>query len=352
MSGSKPPHFDSVLAGVGPPSELSVNDDTAFVGEHASVVRIKHLIARVAPTNAPVLITGESGTGKEILATDVHRRSMRHDRPFVAVNCAAIAPNLEESELFGHVAGAFTGADRRRAGRFELAHKGTIFLDEIGDMPLALQVKLLRILEAGEYVPVGAESSYRCDARLIAATNHDLEKLVNEGRFRADLYYRLCVVRIDVPPLRERREDVPLLTAYFAQRFAASYGRCGPTLAPDFAEFLARYDFPGNVRELANIIHHAVILAEEDRLSVDLVPSYLLRRLDAAAPVLALTGRFRDAKRRLVEQFERGYLLSAIQEAGGIVSRAARLAGISERVFHQKMRTYGIHGQGFRRGPS
>jgi DNA-binding NtrC family response regulator len=330
---------------------VSAADPRSFVGEHASVVRIRHVIERVAPTGAPVLITGESGTGKEILATDVHRRSTRHDRPFVAVNCAAIAPNLEESELFGHVAGAFTGAERRRAGRFELAHKGTIFLDEIGDMPLGLQVKLLRILEAGEYVPVGAESACRCDARLIAATNQDLEKLVSEGRFRSDLYYRLCVVRIDVPPLRERREDIPLLAAHFARRFAEVYGRGGPTLAPDFAEFLARYDFPGNVRELANIIHHAVILAEEDRLSMDVIPPYLLRRLDAAAPVLALTGCFHDAKRRLVEQFERGYLLSAIRESGGIVSRAARLAGISERVFHQKLRAYGLQGHSFRRGP-
>lgn len=349
MNGTKRSPVDGGWARLVPPTESRSDEERVFVGEHASVVQIRHLIARVAPTSAAVLITGESGTGKEILACDVYRGSTRRNRPFVAVNCAAIAPNLEESELFGHEAGAFTGADRRRAGRFELAHEGTIFLDEVGDMPLPLQVKLLRILEAGEYLPVGGESPCRCDVRLIAATNENLEKLVDEGRFRADLFYRLCVVRIDVPPLRERREDIPLLIAHFAHRFAESYGRKALTLAPDLTEFLERYHFPGNVRELANIIHHAVILAEEDRLSLDLIPPYLLRRLNAAVPALEFTGRFHDAKRRLIEQFERGYLVSAIKQSGGIISRAARLAGISERVFHQKLRAYGLHGLSFRR---
>jgi transcriptional regulator with GAF, ATPase, and Fis domain len=223
----------------------------------------------VAGTDASVLISGETGTGKELVARAIHARSPRKDRPLVKVNCAALAPGLVESELFGHEKGAFTGASERRTGRFELADGGTIFLDEVGEIPLETQVKLLRVLQEREFERAGGSQTLRVDVRVIAATNRDLEKTIAEGKFRQDLFYRLNVFPLRVPPLRERKGDVPLLVHHFAQRHAARVGRPIAAVSDATLELLVRYPWPGNVRELENVIERAVILARGPVLEID-----------------------------------------------------------------------------------
>jgi formate hydrogenlyase transcriptional activator len=218
-------------------------------------------VEQVAPSHSSVLITGETGTGKELVAHAIHRASPRNRGPLVALNCAALPPTLIESELFGHEKGAFTGATARRAGRFELAHRGTIFLDEIGDLPLDLQAKLLRVLESGEYQRIGSADTIKVDVRVIAATNRNLEQEIERGRFRLDLFYRLSVFPIHVPPLRERRDDVPVLVAHFVRRKAERVGRTIDRVPREALAELTQYDWPGNVRELENVIERAVILS-------------------------------------------------------------------------------------------
>jgi DNA-binding NtrC family response regulator len=317
-----------------------------LVGEDVKIEEIRALIDQIAATDAPVLITGESGTGKEIVARTLHDRSARRRGPYVCVNCGAIAPMLEESELFGHVAGAFTGAIGRKRGKLELADGGTLFLDEVGEMSPVLQVKLLRALQTGEVSPVGMAECRYCDVRVVAATNQDLERGLREGSFRRDLYYRLNVLRLEIPPLRERPGDILLLARHFVRGYAASYGRPEPEMGPGFEEALLGYDYPGNVRELENVIHRAVVLAREGRLTPGLLPAELRRRTEAAV----VPAGFHAAKQIAVERFERDYLTAALRDCGGIVSRAARRCGLSERNFHEKLSRYGIEGQSFRAG--
>ncbi|MEA2603866.1 MAG: two-component system, NtrC family, response regulator HydG [Acidobacteriota bacterium] len=309
------------------------------------------MVDQVAATDAPILITGESGTGKEIIARELHLRSQRRPAPFVPVNCGALTETLVESELFGHLPGAFTGAVVRKRGKFEAAEGGTLFLDEIGETSPAFQVKLLRTLQSGEYSPVGMAETRSCNVRVIAATNRDLPASMEEGSFRRDLYYRLSVIRLEIPPLRERPGDIPLLVRHFAASFAASYCKPELHLEPDFEELLARHHWPGNVRELENVVHRAVILCRGRSLSSHLLPPEL--RAGAWRPAAgpgAAPSNFHEAKQVAIEQFERDYLVAVLRDCGGIVSRAAGRSGLSERNFHEKLNRYGIDGQSFR-GP-
>jgi transcriptional regulator with GAF, ATPase, and Fis domain len=242
-----------------------------IVGRSPALQRVLHLVESVATTDAAILIRGETGAGKEVIAELIHRLSVRRGGPLVKFNCTAIPTGLLESELFGHERGAFTGAIARRIGRFELAHEGTLFLDEIGDLPLDLQPKLLRVLEEREFERVGSTQTIPSDVRIIAATNRPLEELVEEGQFRDDLYYRLNVFPIDLPPLRERTEDIPLLVRHFVMQHAGKLGRRIEYISPDVMETLVRHPWPGNVRELKHVLHRAVILSEGKSLQLPLL---------------------------------------------------------------------------------
>jgi len=312
--------------------------------------QIFETIQKVAETDLSVLVRGESGTGKELVAQALHQRSARRARPFVAVNCAAISRELVESELFGHEKGAFTGADARRIGKFEAASGGTIFLDEIGDMAPETQAKVLRVLQERSFEPVGGNRAVTVDVRVVAATHRDLEAEVKAGRFREDLYYRLKVVEVTLPPLRERLEDVPLL----AQRFLDQvYERLGRERKPISAEALARlvtHSWRGNVRELRNAIERAAVLAP----GAEIQPSDFA--LDGEPAVtsgdpLVLPGvPFRDAKRHTVESFERAYLIKALREHGGNVSRTAEAIGMVRQSLQQKIRELDLRSEDWTEG--
>ncbi len=301
---------------------------------------------QVADTDATVLLTGESGTGKDLIARILHENSSRCISPFIALNGGAVPESLMESELFGHTKGSFTGAVTTQLGKFEAADGGTIFLDEISEMSTATQVKLLRVLQSGEYSRVGEPESRYCDVRVVAASNQDLQRLVVQGKFRADLYYRLNVIRLHLPPLRERPGDVPLLADYFLRLFAKTYHKPNINLSPAVNAVLSQHDYPGNIRELENILHRAVIFCRGSQILLrDLPPE-----LTAQGMTLGRSRRkgFHEAKSDAVEEFERGYLTSTLRRCGGIVSRAADRAGLSERVFHEKLKRYGIKGKMFR----
>jgi formate hydrogenlyase transcriptional activator len=244
------------------------------VGNSRALIKVLQQVETVAPTDSTVLILGETGCGKELFARAIHSHSKRKGRPLVKLNCGAIPTGLVESELFGHMKGAFTGALERRMGRFELADGGTLFLDEVSELPLDTQVKLLRVLQEHEFEPLGSSRTLRVNVRIIAASNRDLEKAVQEGRFRADLYYRLNVLPIPVPPLRERRSDIPLLTSFFVERFARQLGKQSIAIAQETIDVLTQYDWPGNIRELQNVIERAVVLSRGPilRLGRDLLP--------------------------------------------------------------------------------
>ncbi|MBK9387961.1 MAG: sigma-54-dependent Fis family transcriptional regulator [Planctomycetes bacterium] len=299
------------------------------------------LAERVARTTTTVLLLGESGTGKEVLARRIHALSERARGPFVGVNCAALPPDLAEAELFGHERGAFTGADRARAGRFESAHGGTLFLDEIGEMPLALQAKLLRVLQEREIQPLGSDRTKRIDVRVIAATHRDLEAEVRAGRFREDLYYRIRVFVVRLPPLRERSEDLPELAEHFVARCAAQMGRARPSLAPDALAALQAHTWPGNVRELENAIERALILCEGERIDA--------RHLGALAlPGRARSGASSSAIFELppggmpLAELERVAIESALRQAGGNVAEAARLLDLDRGTLRHRLRKYGL----------
>jgi len=316
-----------------------------MVGCGAAMRGVFEQVEKVAETDLTVLVRGESGTGKELVAQALHHRSARASRPFVAVNCAAIHRELVESDLFGHEKGAFTGADARRVGRFEAADGGTIFLDEIGDMPLETQAKVLRVLQERQLERVGGSRSIPVDVRIVAATHRDLEKEVCEGRFREDLYYRLHVVPIELPPLRDRREDVPALAVCFLDRFAGRTPHAKPVLSAEALARLARHDWPGNVRELRNVVERAAVLASGPEISsADL-------DLDAG-PADSPWPRFdpeevpfSDAKRRVVTAFERAYLLGALRRNGGNVSRTARTIGMVRQSLQQKIREHDLRSE-------
>ncbi len=317
-----------------------------FVGKHPQVLSVLDMVNRIADTDATVLITGESGTGKEIIAQMLHEKSSRRTNSFIAVNCGAIAETLQESELFGHVRGAFTGAMAPRVGKFEAAHGGTIFLDEISEISKALQVKLLRILQSGEYAPVGIAENRFCDVRVVAATNQDLQPLIEDGRFRQDLYYRLNIIRLEIPPLREHKEDIPLLIDHFLKMFKDAYQRPELQINREAEELLMQYDYPGNVRELENIVRRAIILCSDKCISPDYLPREVLSPRFASTQSEPPT--FHQAKAQVVEEFEREYLASMLRDCGGIASRAAQRSGLSERNFYEKLKRYGIHSTTFR----
>ncbi len=313
--------------------------DRPIVAASAPMIEVLELVERAADFKTTVLLTGESGTGKEVLARAVHAQSPRRDRPFVAINCGAIPETLLESELFGHARGAFTGADRARRGLFVEADGGTLFLDEVGELPPALQVKLLRALQEEEVQPVGESKPRRVDVRVLAATARDLEADVQEARFREDLFYRLNVLRVRVPPLRERREDIPLLVDHFLARFREALGRPVRSVADDALERLVQYRWPGNVRELENVIERAVILADSDVLQVADLPG----NVASPAPETAAPARPGDLSlRRARRAAEAETIRRALAATGGNRTHAARLLEISHRALLYKLKDYGI----------
>jgi DNA-binding NtrC family response regulator len=311
-----------------------------LLGCDPRIREVLEVVRRVADTDATVLIRGETGTGKELVARLLHERSRRANAPLVAVNCGAMPESLLEAELFGATRGAYTGALTARIGKFEAAGSGTIFLDEVATMTSAMQVALLRVLQSGEFTPVGTSQPRLSAARVVAAANTDLKALVAQGQFRADLYYRLNVIQLDLPPLRERSGDVPLLAEHFLATYRTRYGKVGLTMSPELVAELCSHDFPGNVRELENLIHRAVVLAERDTLTVDDLPRDFAHR---ASTTRSVPDAFHAAKAFLVERFERDFLQAALERAHGVITEAARQVGLSERVFHVKLRKYGIH---------
>ena len=312
-----------------------------LVGTGPAMRKVFETIQKVAETDLTVLVRGESGTGKELVAQALHHRSARARRPFVAVNCAAISRELVESELFGHEKGAFTGADARRAGRFEAADGGTIFLDEIGDMAPETQAKVLRVLEERAFERVGGTKPIEVDVRVVAATHRDLESDVKAERFREDLYYRLRVVEVEIPPLRERLEDLPLLVSRFLSQVAERLGREKKPISEVAMARLARHPWPGNVRELRNAVEQAAVMASGNEIEEEDL------RLDGSTlPVRSLSPQhaatFTDAKKLAVEQFERDYLLRALRQNGGNISRAAEAIGMVRQSLQQKIRELGL----------
>lgn len=316
-------------------------DRQNIIGRSPAMLNLLETVAQVAPSEATVLITGESGTGKELIAGALHFNSHRKDGPFVKLNCAAITETLLESELFGHEKGAFTGAERRKEGRFFQAHGGSLFLDEVSEMSLTMQVKLLRVLQEREFTRVGGENSIKVDVRMIAATNKNLQELIGRGAFREDLYYRLNVVDLTIPPLKRRREDIPLLAQHFLEEFAARNHKNIKGYTPQAMDALIRYDWPGNVRELMNAVERAVVLTQSDFLSekdftiiegvdaecVPSVPDNAGVPLDGAVPL---------------DEVEKATILNTLEAVGGNKSEAARRLGITRKTLHKKLKAYGV----------
>ncbi len=300
--------------------EIDIKHD--MVGESPRMQTVLRFVAKVAPAQATVLINGESGTGKELVARAIHRNSPRASHPFVAINCAALTQTLLESELFGHEKGAFTGAVALKKGKLEVADSGTVFLDEIGEVPPAIQVKLLRAIQEREFERVGGTRPVRVDVRVVAATNRDLKAAIAAGKFREDLYYRLNVVSIDLPPLRERKKDIPLLAAHFANKYGARLGRALSGISPEARARLIQYDWPGNVRELENAIERAAVLGSGERILPEDLPEVLL---EAPAPKATQEAGFHEA----VRQAKRQILIEAIEQTGGSQTGAARALGIN-----------------------
>lgn len=314
-----------------------------LIGDHPTIVKLRALIERVATTDTTVLITGESGSGKEIVAREIHALSRRSSRNFVPVNCAAIPNELMESEMFGHQRGAFTGAALPRHGLFSLADRGTIFLDEISEMPLQLQAKLLRVLEDGFVRAVGSDRAVRVDARVIAATNTDLMAAVKKGKFREDLFYRLQVVPVVVPPLRERRSDIPLLVDFFLERNRERFGGQW-TITREAMVHLWSYDWPGNVRELENLIERLIILSEGPVIDVALLQENIKngRGSLAETPMVAEIGEGGVDLNALVRELEGRMINEALKLAGGNKQAAARLLGLKRTTFSAKLRRCGV----------
>jgi PAS domain S-box-containing protein len=322
----------------------ALHKDSALIGDSPALKQVLRDIRQVATTDATVLIIGETGTGKELVARAIHAASRRRDRPLITVNCAAIPATLIESEFFGHEPGAFTGATKKREGRFALAHRGTIFLDEIGELPLDLQPKLLRVLQEGEFDSVGGSTTRKVDVRVLAATNRDLVKTVQEGRFREDLFYRLNVFPLHVPPLRERGNDVLILASAFAERFAAKLGRTLAPLSADSARRLQAYNWPGNVRELQNVIERAVITATNDSLNLDrALPEASASSVLADRPAHLSPVTIRTAQE--LEELERANILRALESVNWKISGdggAARLLGMNPSTLTSRMKALNI----------
>jgi two-component system NtrC family response regulator len=314
-----------------------------LLGSSEAMQEVRRTIQQVARTETTVLITGETGTGKEVVARAIHRASDRADQPFVAMHCAALTESILESELFGHEKGAFTGASSTKRGRFELAQGGTLFIDEVGEIPESGQVKLLRAVESRSFERVGGEVAVETDARFIAATNRDLEKAIRDGSFREDLYYRLNVVRIHMPPLRERSEEIPVLAQHFVHRYGARMRKPGATLSEQAAELMMGYRWPGNVRELENVIERALVISEGDVIGVESLPREI-QASDAEPTSLARLAEkpLQDA----LEEVERALLMRALEDAGYVQARAAERLGLAKSALHYKLTKYRIHTAG------
>lgn len=316
------------------------NEFRGLIGNTPAIRDIVKVIRRAGPTDATVLITGESGTGKELVARGLHAESTRASKAFVPLNCSALPGELIESELFGHVRGAFTGADKDRDGLLTSAHGGTLFLDEVGDLAAAAQAKLLRALEERVVTRVGANEESPVDIRVIAATNKALEELVATNRFREDLLYRLQVVTLHIPPLRERREDIPAITTHLIAQLSQKHGHTVRSLSPDARRALLGYDWPGNVRELRNVIERAVVLAETDDLDVRDLPPHVTGRRTGLEPADAALAElpYAEARAQALESFERSFLIAALERHGGNISATSRTLGIHRQSLQKMLR--------------
>ena len=318
-------------------------------GDNPKLLEALEIAEKAAPTDLPVLVDGESGTGKELMAKVIHANGSRADRPYISVNCGAIPDNLLESELFGHKKGAFTGASNDRKGKFESAHTGTIFLDEIGELPLAGQVKLLRVLEAHEIQRVGSDEPIAVDTRIVAATNRNLRRMSEEGRFREDLFYRLSVIHLTLPPLRERRDEIALLLAYFGDEAAATLKRQPVKMTLRLREFLRTYDYPGNIRELRNLVYRIVCLAPEtadiEHLPVDIRPG---NSASMVSGMVASAVSLSDAKRTASDEAERAFLERGLHEVGGTVAELARRFEMNRSHVQMLLKKHGLHSKDFR----
>jgi two-component system response regulator HydG len=314
-------------------------DRQEIIGNGPAMTALLETVSQVAPSEATVLITGESGTGKELVAGAIHHNSPRRSGPFVKINCAAISENLLESEMFGHEKGAFTGADRRKEGRFVQADKGSLFLDEVSEMPLGMQVKLLRVLQERELTRVGGEAVITVDVRVIAATNRNLEEMVASGQFRQDLYYRLNVVELKVPPLAHRREDIPLLAQAFLDGFAEKNHKQIKGFTPQAMDVLVHYNWPGNVRELMNAVERAVVLARDAFLDTGDLP---LKGRDGGETDPAACPPPFIPENLPLEEVEKASILQTLKAAGGNKSEAARRLGITRKTLHKKLKKYGV----------
>ena len=308
------------------------------VGASSSLRRVLNVAGRVAPTDATVLILGETGTGKELMARAIHRRSIRREHAFVTVSCGSIPKELLESELFGYTKGSFTGAAANKKGKVEIADRGTLFLDEIGEMPLALQVRILRLLQEREIEKIGATTPIKVDVRIVAATHRNLEAMVREGTFREDLYYRLLVVPIQLPPLRDRSSDIPGLVKHFTEKYAAKYGRGDLSLAPEVLSYFVNYRWPGNVRQLENAIERIVLLSSDAEINVDVLPEFLKNGCPASE---ILPVDLPDAGLD-VEAVERQLIIRALQKCGGNQTRAAQFLNMSRRAFAYRLKKHGL----------
>ena len=318
---------------------LTVQHSSSIIAESQAMKKLLGLAAKVAGTDATVLILGESGTGKGMIASLIHQLSPRKEKPFLEINCAAIPEGLLESELFGYEKGAFTGAVKAKQGLFEVANGGTIFLDEIGDLPLSLQAKLLRVLEDNTFHRVGGLKKIEVDVRVVAATNHNLEGMVKEGHFREDLFWRLNVVQVAVSPLRKRKDDIIPLANYFLEKYASKHGKKITGFSREAMEMLLSYHFPGNVRELENIVERAVILSEEDLITSDDLPISVKNGQDGEP----MPDSFQELTLpEAVALLEKKRIEKALEEANGVKLRAASLLGISERVLRYKIDKYGL----------
>jgi transcriptional regulator with GAF, ATPase, and Fis domain len=318
-------------------------------GDNPKLLEALEIAEKAAPTDLPVLIDGESGTGKELMAKVIHANGTRADKPYISVNCGAIPDNLLESELFGHRKGAFTGASNDRKGKFESAHTGTIFLDEIGELPLSGQVKLLRVLEAHEIQRVGSDEPIAVDTRIVAATNRNLRRMSEEGRFREDLFYRLSVIHLTLPPLRERRDEIALLLAYFGDEAAAALKRRPVKMTHRLREFLRTYDYPGNIRELRNLVYRIACLAPDtadlEHLPVDIRPGHSTQ---IAGTLTANAVSLSDAKRTASDEAERAFLERGLHEVGGTVAELARRFEMNRSHVQMLLKKHGLHSKDFR----
>jgi DNA-binding NtrC family response regulator len=312
-----------------------------IIGRSSRMRQVFDLIIQAAPSRTTILINGESGTGKELVARALHQNSQRSERAFITVNSGNLPPDLLESNLFGHVKGAFTGAVYPKKGLFELADKGTIFFDEIGNIPLETQAKLLRVIQEREFMRLGGVETIKVDVRIIAATNVDLRRMMEEGRFREDLYYRLHVITVQLPPLRERKDDIPLLVQHFFDKYGVENGKTGLELTPDALDLLFEYDWPGNVRELENVIERAVVLSPGSRIDADLVPDHVRssRRFQMPQFIVPPEG---ISFREVITDFEKRLIESTLEAAGGVQKRAAELLHIKPTTLNEMIKRHDI----------